>query len=70
MRQRRAAFTLTELIIAVGMVLILMTGIVKVYKYATAAVGISHGTVLPEAPRTGKSRSVSAASEGAPKPVA
>jgi len=39
MQQRRAGFTLVELIIAVGMVLILMTGIVKVFKYATDAVG-------------------------------
>jgi len=39
MRQRRAAFTLVELIISIAMVLILMTGIVKVFKYATDAVG-------------------------------
>lgn len=39
MRRRRAAFTLVELIISIAMVLILMTGIVKVFKYATDAVG-------------------------------
>jgi type II secretory pathway pseudopilin PulG len=39
LRKRPTAFTLVELIISIGMVLILMTGIVKVFKYATDAVG-------------------------------
>ena len=38
-RRSPTAFTLVELIISIGMVLILMTGIVKVFKYATDAVG-------------------------------
>ncbi len=37
--RRRWAFTLTELLIAIAMVLILMTGIVRVFKYATDSIG-------------------------------
>ncbi len=39
LRRSPTAFTLVELIISIGMVLILMAGVVKVFKYATDAVG-------------------------------
>jgi type II secretory pathway pseudopilin PulG len=39
LRRKPTAFTLVELIISIGMVLILMAGVVKVFKYATDAVG-------------------------------